>query len=178
MIEKLINTKLLYRGKFLDFIEDQIEIETEPPIQGTRQYFTHPGGVCVVPILDDGSIVLVEQYRTPLAKLIYEIPAGKRDHGEEPFITAKRELQEETGYTAERWTDLGYIYPCPGYSTEVLYLYLAQGLIPGDQNLDHGELVNVIKLPIAKAIEMIHQGLIPDAKTISGIFLAQKYLNI
>ncbi len=176
MIEKITATRLLYKGKFLDFIEDAVEIESQPTIQATRQYFTHPGGVCVVPILEDGSIILVEQFRTPLGKLIYEIPAGKRDHGEEPFETAARELQEETGYTATQWTDLGYIYPCPGYSTEVLYLYLAQGLVPGKQNLDHGELVNVIKLPIAKAIEMIHQGLIPDAKTISGIFLAQKYL--
>ena len=178
MIEKIIHTKLLYKGKFLDFIEDAVEIEAEPIINAIRQYFTHPGGVCVVPILEDGSIILVEQFRTPLGKLIYEIPAGKRDHGEEPLMTATRELQEETGYTATQWTDLGYIYPCPGYSTEILYLYLAQGLVPGKQNLDHGELVNVVKLPIAKAIEMIHQGLIPDAKTISGIFLAQKYLNI
>jgi ADP-ribose pyrophosphatase len=178
MIEKITGTKLLYKGKFLDFIEDAIEIETEPVIQAIRQYFVHPGGVCVVPVLDDGSIILVEQFRTPLGKLIYEIPAGKRDAGEEPFMTATRELQEETGYTATRWTDLGHIYPCPGYSTEILYMYLAQGLVPGKQNLDHGELVNVVKMPIAKAIEMIHAGLIPDAKTISGIFLAKKYLDI
>ncbi len=178
MIEKITSTRILYKGKFLDFIEDAVEIESEPIIQATRQYFIHPGGVCVVPILDDGSIILVEQFRIPLGKLIYEIPAGKRDIGEEPFMTAKRELQEETGYTATQWTDLGHIYPCPGYSTEILYMYLAQGLVPGIQNLDHGELVNVVKMPIVKAIDMIHQGSIPDAKTISGIFLASKYLNI
>lgn len=175
MIERIKTTKLLYKGKFLDFIEDEIEIESEPVIKSTRQYFIHPGGVCVVPIIDD-KIALIRQYRTPIQKIIYEIPAGKLDHGEDPFEAGKRELQEETGYSSNKWTDLGHIYPCPGYSTELLYIYLAQDLIAGDQNLDHGELVELELTPIDKVIEMIHQGLIADAKTIAALFLAQQHL--
>lgn len=175
MIEKIISTKTLHKGKFLDFIEDQIEIEVEPVIKSSRQYFTHPGGVCILPIIGD-QIALIKQYRTPVQKIIYEIPAGKLDSGEQPFDAAKRELQEETGYSAGKWTDLGFIYPCPGYSTERLYVYLAQDLDAGAQNLDHGEIVELELMTIAQVTEMIQQGRIPDAKTIAALFLAQQYL--
>lgn len=175
MIEKTTSSKILHKGKFLDFIEDQIEIITEPVIKSIRQYFIHPGGVCIIPIVDN-QIALIKQYRTPVGKIIYEIPAGKLDPGEDPFTAAQRELQEETGYSSGKWTDLGHIYPCPGYSTELLYIYLAQDLVAGEQNLDHGELVELELTPIDKVIEMIHQGLIPDAKTIAALFLAQRHL--
>lgn len=177
MIEKRLDTKLLYKGRFLDFVEDDIEIQGPNPIKAIRQYFVHPGGVCVVPVMDDGTVILVEQFRTPIGKVIYEIPAGKMDDGEDTLVTAQRELREETGYTAKTWIDLGYTYTCPGYSTEALHIYLAKGLIEGKQDLDHGEVVEVSKIKIHDLIDKIHEGTITDAKTIVALFLAMPYLK-
>lgn len=177
MHEKTLSSKLLYKGKFLDFKEDVVEIDTEPKIESFRQYMIHPGGVCIIPVLDDGRIVLEKQFRKPIEQILYEIPAGKIDPGEnDPLGTAKRELQEETGYTAETWIDLGIIYPCPGYSTEILYLYLAKDLKAGEQNLDHGELIDIEIMSLEEIENKIYNGEIRDSKTINGIFLAKKYL--
>ncbi len=177
MIEKSISSKTLYQGKFLCFKEDHVEIQVEPPIRSLRQYLVHPGGVCVVPILDDKKIVLIKQYRMPVSDLLLEIPAGKIDPGETDNLeTAKRELKEETGFTARTWIDLGYTLPCPGYSTEKLYIYLAKNLEPGVQNLDHGEVIENYIITIDEAIQKIRTGEIIDSKTIVGIHLALNYL--
>lgn len=176
MIEKRLDTKLLYKGKFLDFVEDHIEIQGSSPLKAIRQYFVHPGGVCVVPVLDDGTVILVEQFRTPIGKVIYEIPAGKMDQGEDTLVTAQRELREETGYSAKTWIDLGHTHTCPGYSTEALHMYLAKGLIEGNQDLDHGEVVEVSKMKLEDLIAKIHDGSITDAKTIVALFLAMPHL--
>lgn len=175
MIERTIYSRILYKGRFLDFMEDRVEIEVEPPMQASRQYFIHPGGVCVVPIIDD-QIALIKQFRSPVGEIIYEIPAGKLDGKEEPLAAAKRELLEETGYRSESWIDLGFIYPCPGYSTERLYIYLALDLIAGEQQLDHGEFVELDLMPLEQAQQLIYQGQIPDAKTIAALYLAQAHL--
>jgi ADP-ribose pyrophosphatase len=177
VIEKSISSKTLYQGKFLCFKEDHVEIQVEPPIRSLRQYLVHPGGVCVVPILDDKKIVLIKQYRMPVSDLLLEIPAGKIDPGETDNLeTAKRELKEETGFTARTWIDLGYTLPCPGYSTEKLYIYLAKNLEPGVQNLDHGEVIENYIITIDEAIQKIRTGEIIDSKTIVGIHLALNYL--
>ena len=177
MIEKSISSKTLYQGKFLSFKEDQVEIQIEPPIISLRQYLVHPGGVCVVPLLEDKKIVLIKQFRMPVNDLLLEIPAGKIDPGEtDNLLTAKRELQEETGYTAKTWIDLGYTLPCPGYSTEKLYVYLAKDLQPGSQNLDHGEVIENYIISIDEALQKITTGEIIDSKTIVGIHLAMKYI--
>lgn len=177
MIEKTISSKLLLKGKFLDFIEDTIEIENHDGKHYTRQYVVHPGGVCVVPILDDKRIVLVKQFRKPLEKTILEIPAGKIDsHEPDTLDTAQRELREETGYTAENWKYLGEIYPCPGYSTEILHIYVATGLTAGKQDLDEGEVVETEILSLPEITEKINSGEIKDSKTISAVFMALEYL--
>ncbi len=177
MIEKSISSKILYEGKFLCFKEDQVRILTKPPIESLRQYLVHPGGVCVVPILDNRKIVLIKQFRMPVNELLLEIPAGKIDPGETDNLeTAKRELKEETGYTAKTWLDLGYTLPCPGYSTERLYIYLAKDLEPGVQNLDHGEVIENHIISIDEAIQKIRTGEIIDSKTIVGIHLALNHL--
>jgi ADP-ribose pyrophosphatase len=176
MIERIIRSTLLYRGRFLDFMEDHVEIEVEPPMQASRQYFIHPGGVCVVPIIDD-QIALIKQFRSPVGEIIYEIPAGKLDRGEDPLQAAKRELLEETGYQSKNWADLGFIYPCPGYSTERLYIYLARDLIAGEQQLDHGEFVELEIMPLKQAHQLIYQGQVPDAKTIAALFLAMPHMG-
>ncbi len=174
MLEKKLETKSLHKGKFLDFIEDKVELDDAAKTKAIRQYMVHPGGVCVVPILDDNKIVLVEQYRTPVGKVVIEIPAGKIDPGEQDtLLTAQRELREETGYTANTWTKMAELLPCPGYSTEILHLYLAQDLIAGKQDLDEGEIVSTLVLDLDQALAMIQEGKIDDSKTINGILLAR-----
>ena len=175
MLEKVSSHRSLYKGRFLDFVEDEVIIDTQPPIEARRQYFVHPGGVCIIPVLANGNLVMVKQYRTPVAQILYEFPAGKMDKGEDPFDTAKRELAEETGYRSENWTKLGGILPCPGYCTEVLEMYIARDLIPGLQNLDHGELVELVEISVADATRMVMTGELRDAKTIAGLFMLQSY---
>lgn len=178
MIEKTLSRKTLYQGRFLEFVEDSVEIETNPPLLATRQYLLHPGGVCILPQLDSEHIILVKQYRSPVSQLLYEIPAGKIDPNEDPLKTAQRELREETGYTAEQWVDLGPTYPCPGYSNEILYVYFAKGLKLGVQDLDDGELVEAEPFKISQVLDLIDQGVIRDSKTIAAILLARKLLNL
>lgn len=178
MYEKRLETKSLYKGMFLNFVEDKVELDDEHTSLATRQYIVHPGGVCVVPVLENKKIVLVEQYRTPVDKVVIEIPAGKIDPGEhDTLATAKRELREETGYTASKWTKMADLLPCPGYSTETLYLYLAQDLLEGKQDLDEGEIVETLIVDFKEAFEMIAQGKIDDSKTINGIYMAAQILS-
>lgn len=177
MKEKTLNTKILHDGKFLKFVHHDIEIESDPPIKAIRQFVLHPGGVCVVPVTNEGKIVLVKQYRKPVEEYLLEIPAGKIDPGEDTLITAQRELQEETGYQAEEWEKLGEIFPCPGYSDETLHLYLAKKLSPGDQNLDFGEFVTCHELSLKEIRKLILENKIQDAKTISAVFLAEASLG-
>ena len=125
----------------------------------------HPGTAATM-IVDDGSVLLVEQYRPAARRKLMELPAGVLEVGEEPLECAKRELKEETGYTAEKWQSLGKIIPTPGYTTEVLHLYLASNITKGEQRLDEGEDLAVHWIPLAKLEQMIDQGEIADAKTI------------
>ena len=180
MIERQISQKVLLEGKFMNFVEDQIEIDipgSDDKHRGYRQYFIHPGGVVIIPVNDKGELVLVKQFRTPIGETIYEFPAGKKEKDEEPLITAKRELAEETGYKAKTWIDLGEIYPCPGYATEVLHMYLAKDLESGESNPDEGEFVEPVLLSLAELESMIVQGNLKDAKTIAGLMLAKTYIR-
>lgn len=179
MIEKTISSRTLLEGKFLRFVEDTIQIENHHSDKNyTRQYVIHPGGVCVVPVLDDGRVVLVRQFRKPLEKTILEIPAGKIDPHEKDLLgTAKRELKEETGYSAGEWKYLGKIYPCPGYSTEVLHVYLARELKAGEKNCDDGEVVENEIYSVEEIFQMVFGNEIEDSKTISAIFMAYPELD-
>ena len=171
MIEKSIAKKILFKSSFLSVIHEDIEIEgTEPPLQSKRLYFKHDGGVCIVPVLENGDLVLIKQYRTPIKKTIYEFPAGKIDPGESTLETAKRELKEETGYSAKEWYEIGETYPSPGYSTELLHIFIAKDLKEGETNLDHGEIVETCKMSLTEALEKVHNGEIRDSKTINGLF--------
>jgi len=133
----------------------------------------HPGAAATL-VVKDGQVLLVEQYRPAAGRKMLEIPAGTIDRSEPPLECARRELQEETGYSAEDWESLGHIYPTPGYTNEVLHLFYASGLTKGEQHLDPGEDIDVRWIPLEKVEEMIDQGEINDAKTIIAVF---KYLR-
>ncbi len=131
-----------------------------------REVVEHPGGVCVAPLTDDDELLFVRQFRYPYGEVLLELPAGKRDrNGEGPLECGKRELLEETGATAAEYRSLGCVYPSPGYCDEVIYLYLAQGLSFGEAQPDEDEFVELERIPLQRAVDMVLSGEITDAKT-------------
>ncbi|MCU7513651.1 MAG: NUDIX hydrolase [Bacteroidota bacterium] len=169
---KVIKSETLFRGKVFDLQVDQIEYNSGNP--GVREIAIHPGGAVVVPIKNDGKIVFVKQFRYPLQKVLLELPAGKLEVGEDPMKCAVRELEEETGYKAEEITKLGAIYTTPGFCTEVLHIYLAKGLTPGNHNREEGEHgMEVLELTKEEIEEKIKNGELVDAKSLSGILMAK-----
>ncbi len=133
----------------------------------------HPGAAAIL-VVEDGKVLLVEQYRPAARRKMLELPAGTRELNEDPLVCAKRELKEETGYQARTWESLGHVFPTPGYTTEVLYLFQASDLIPGEQVLPEDEDVTVRWLSVEKVDEMIQEGQINDAKTLIAFL---KYLK-
>ncbi len=131
----------------------------------TREVVEHPGGVGVIALTDEGEVLLVQQFRYPYGEITTEIPAGKRDRGEDPLTTGKRELAEETGASADNSTPLGVLYPTPGYCDEDIHLYLATGSHFAEMHSDEDEFLNVVRLPLAELGERVMAGDIPDAKT-------------
>jgi len=162
MSSKVNNRTIVYYGKVFELIRENVTLEN-----GTTtdvEYIEHPGAAAVVPFLDDNRIVLLKQYRHALKKHIREIPAGTLDPREEILDCAKRELIEETGYSAGQWHKLGEITPVPGYSNERIHIYLARELQPAAQDLDADEVIQVENIDFRKALEMVGSGKIQDAK--------------
>ena len=175
MSTKVNNRTIVYHGKVFKLIRENVTLEN-----GTTtdvEFIEHPGATAVIPFLDDNRIVLLKQYRHALKKHIWEIPAGTLDPQEEIISCARRELIEETGYSATQWHKLGEITPVPGYSDERIHIFLATELQPADQNLDEDEVIQVQVVDFLKAIEMIGDGEIQDAKSIAGLFLASQWLK-
>lgn len=167
--EKLLSTKCMYSGKVLKLDRDIVEL---PNGQITElEIIRHPGASAVVPLKDDGSIVLIRQLRHAASGFIYEIPAGKLHSQEDPRICAARELEEEIGYRAGQLELLTSIWTAPGFTDEVIHIYLGTGLQLGRQQLDHDEVLEVVEWPLKKAIARIQDGTIRDAKTIIGLQL-------
>jgi len=174
-LPKTIKSERLYHGRIIDLIIE--DVEDLPGNTRKREIVNHPGGGVVVPLLDNGDVILVRQYRYPLNKYILELPAGKLEPSEDPLAAAKRELQEETGYTADNYEKLTAMYTTPGFCNEVLHIYLATGLKESEhgQNLDEGEQsLTVEYLPLSTVVEMIERGEIADSKTIAGILLTER----
>jgi ADP-ribose pyrophosphatase len=166
---KLLKSEIRFRGKVFDHQVDEIEYENGN--KGIREIAIHPGGAVVVPVKDDGKIILVKQLRYPLQKKLIELPAGKLDKGEDPLVCATRELEEETGYKAKEIKKLGEIYTAPGYCTEILHIYSAKELTPGNHNREDGEDgMEILELSLTEIEKMISKGEITDAKTIVGIY--------
>ena len=172
--EKQLNAEYLYKGKIIRVRKDQAELP-----DGTtaiREVVEHNGGVCVCALTDKNEVIFVRQFRYPYMEEILEIPAGKRDSVDEiPLECGKRELKEETGATAKRFISLGELYPTPGYCGEIIWMFAALDLEYGDQDPDDDEFLEVEKIPLDKAVEMILSGEIKDAKTQTAV-LKLKYM--
>lgn len=142
-----------------------------------REYIVHPGAVLIIPMLDDGRLVMERQFRYPLRQVFIEFPAGKIDPNEDPLLTGQRELLEETGYVANQWIYLAAQHPCIGYSDEIIHIYLARGLTAGQHQRDADELLQIFDASLSECLEMIRRGEITDGKTIIALFWLEKYLE-
>ncbi len=163
LTEKPLSGDYAYRGRIIRLRVDQVELPNGRC--SSREVVEHPGGVGVVALTEDGQVLLVQQYRYPYRQVLTEIPAGKRDPGEDPLTTGRRELAEETGMTADRFEPLGVLYPSPGYTDEVIHLYLATGLHASAAHPDEDEFLHVVRQPLEQLVEQVLAGTLPDAKT-------------
>ena len=176
LIEKQLSSENVFKGVLLDVYRDEIELPNGK--NAKREYIKHVGAACVVPVDNDGNIIIEKQFRYPFNKVLTEIPAGKLDSKSEPHLEAAlRELKEETGYSADKMVYLGEFYPTCAYSDEIIHMYLATGLTKGEQKLDEDEFVGVEKMPIEEAVNEIMKGNIPDGKTQTAILKAYLYLK-
>jgi len=166
-----INSRMtLHKGRVFELVNENYTLENG--VAADMDFIQHPGAVAVVPMLNQEDVILIKQYRHAVREFIWEIPAGTIDSQESPMGCARRELIEETGYSAGEWHKLGEITPLPGYSDERIHIFLASNLKPAEQNLDKDEMLSVHRLQFKAAVQMILTGEIQDGKTISGLFLA------
>ncbi len=170
LTETVIGSEPIYSGKVLDLRVDTIR---QPDGRvAKREIVAHHGAVCIVPIRDDGMVLLVRQFRLAAGQPLLEVPAGKREGNEEPEACAMRELEEETGYRAADLRPLYTAYLAPGYSTELMYAYLATGLTPGLTNPDEDEKLELVEIPMAEIESRVFAGEFADAKTIAALMMA------
>ena len=165
--EKTLDNSVVYDGKILKLVLKDVLLPNGKTAK--REVVAHSGGVGVIALTKDDEILLVKQFRSPYEKTVMEIPAGKKEPGEDPLECGKRELLEETGFTAEEFIPLGELYPSPGYCGEIIHLFLAIGLNKSNQNLDEDEFLTVLKIPFSEALDMVMSGEICDSKTMVAI---------
>ena len=168
-MEKTLTSKLLHKGRHFNFKTDEIQLPSGKTT--TRDIVDHPGAVAIVPILDDGRILLVKQYRYTTGKELLEIPAGTLEKGEAPDTCARRELKEETGYTAGSMKKILAMYMAPGYSNEVIHLYFATALKAGESHAEEDEDISLETYSLDELLDGIEKNTIEDAKTIAGVLI-------
>lgn len=173
--EKTVSSEEIYDGRIFKVTKDTALLENGK--EALREVVHHSGGVTIIPITEKNEIIMVKQYRYPHHKALLEIPAGKLEKGESHYDAGKRELLEETGCTCSEYEYLGEVLPTPAYVTEVIYMYMAKGLIFSKQNLDSDEFLDVVKIPIEKAAQMVMNGEITDSKTQIGVLKAYYLQN-
>jgi ADP-ribose pyrophosphatase len=175
LIERRLASETLFRGNFLEARRDTVALPDGR--SATRECVTHPGAVVIVPLLDDGRVVIERQYRYPVGRVMIEFPAGKLDAGEDPLVCGRRELLEETGYTAREWAKAGQMHLAIAYSTEVLHIYFARGLSAGARQLDEGEFLDVSTATPAQLLDWSRSGELTDAKSLSCLLWLQNVLS-
>ena len=171
--EQKISGAVAYAGNFLQVQKDLVRLPDGS--RGEREYIRHPGAVLIVPLFPDGRVLLERQYRYPQGREFIEVPAGKRDAGEEPLATAKRELLEETGYVASDWKHIGVFHTAIAYSDEGIEMFIAKGLEKREAKLDAGEFLEIFDVKFEEAIEMIRDSRITDAKTVAALLWVDRF---
>lgn len=175
--EKTLSSETVYHGKIFDITHNTVELENGET--AVRDVLVHHGGVCVIPVTEDNDIYMVKQFRYPFGEVTLEIPAGKLEKGEDHRECGLRELREETCFTCSEYTYIGKIYPVPAYDTEIIHVYMARGLRrQGEQSLDEDEFLDVVKIPLSEAVEMIMAGKIHDSKTQIAVLKVARILGI
>jgi len=172
LVEMRIASEDVFDGKLLHVKRDTVRLPDGKT--ATREYIAHPGAVMIIPRLPDGKLLMERQFRYPLARIFIEFPAGKIDPGEDPATTAARELLEETGYTAERWSHIGTLHPLITYSTERIEIYTADALTFVGAKLDAGEFIEILSATLEEALAWIDRGELTDVKTMLGLLLLSR----
>ncbi|MFC7408227.1 NUDIX domain-containing protein [Hydrogenophaga atypica] len=175
LIEHPTGSTDVLRGHFLHIKRDTVRLPGGAT--ATREYVVHPGAVMVIPLLENGRVLLERQYRYPMQRVMIEFPAGKLDPGEASLVCAQRELQEETGYTAREWARAGVLHPVISYATEFIDIWFARGLVAGPQRLDAGEHLDVFEATPAELLNWCRDGTVTDAKTLTGALWLQNVLR-
>lgn len=175
MTEKTLESREVYRGRILRVREDRVRLPNGK--EGVREVVEHPGGVAILPLYRDGTVSIVRQFRYPFRQVVTELPAGKLERGEDHRPAALRELEEEVGVRAGELIYLGYLYTSPGFSTEVLHMYLARDLEPGVCHPDDDEFLECERIPFDQLVEQVVSGVICDAKTVALVLKAKAYLG-
>ena len=173
--ETRLDSQTVYDGDFLKVQKDRVALPNGA--HSEREYIRHPGAVVILPLLDDGSVLIERQYRYPLDDVFYEFPAGKIDPGEDHLDCAKRELKEETGYTATDWRFVCTIHNAIAYSDEHLEIYLARGLLAGETELDEGEFLETLTASVDQLLQWVREGKVTDVKTVIGTFWLERILS-
>jgi len=175
LTEVCLTSELVLEGGMLRVKRDQVRLPSGN--QSQREFIMHPGAVLVIPLLDNGNLLLERQFRYPLNRVFIELPAGKIDPDEAILVTGQRELLEETGYTAQEWVYLGLQHPCIGYSDEVIYMFIARGLLAGEAMQDEDEQLEIFEASLDACLEMVATQQITDAKTILALMYLEKHLQ-
>ena len=172
LTEHTLTSRSVFDGHLMKVFQDTVQLPNGK--ESIREYTKHPGAVAIIPVLEDGRLIMERQFRYPLHQVFLEFPAGKIDPDEDPLQTAIRELREETGYEAREFRYLTTIHPVISYSTEKILLYVATGLSKGQQQLDANEFLDVVEVEQADLMQQIHNGQVSDVKTIIGAFWLEK----
>lgn len=176
LAEKTVESQVVYRGVIVNVRMDRAELINGKVVN--REVVEHPGGVCVLPLHDDGTVSVVRQFRYPFQQVVTELPAGKLERGEDHRLCGLRELEEEVGMIPGEFLYLGCLYTSPGFSNEVLHMYLARDLRQGTVHPDEDEFLETDRMPLSELLDRVMSGEIQDAKTVALVLKAARYLGL